>query len=135
MLNLSNRNPNMADKWTSDESMKFVQLYKNHTNLWNCLDPHYKNRNLRQNSLEVIRQEMGLKSTSDVTKKIKSFRSTYHLEVMKIEKSRKSGSATDDIYKPSIKWFDSMDYIMKIITLKEKETISTLMSYLLVFIK
>ena len=125
----------MADRWSPDQNVKFVELYKDNTNLWNCLDPNYKNRNLRQSSIENIRAEMNLVSTSDVTKKIKSLRSTYHLESLKIEKSKKSGSSTDDVYKPSIKWFDSMDYIMKIINLKEKETTSNLVSYLLAYNK
>ncbi|KAF9422075.1 hypothetical protein HW555_002096, partial [Spodoptera exigua] len=47
-------------------------------------------------------------------------------ELLIIEKGKKSGSGTHEIYKPSIKWFDSMDYIMKIINLKEKETLSNL---------
>ncbi|XP_026746865.1 uncharacterized protein LOC113508093 [Trichoplusia ni] len=66
---------------------------------------------------------------NEVTKKIKNLRSTYNQELLKIEKSKKSGSGTDEIYKPSIKWFDSMDYIMKIINLKEKETSSNLEPY------
>ncbi|KAH9635589.1 hypothetical protein HF086_012258 [Spodoptera exigua] len=47
-------------------------------------------------------------------------------ELLIIEKGKKSGSGTHEIYKPSIKFFDSMDYIMKIINLKEKETLSNL---------
>lgn len=60
--------------------------------------------------------------------KKKNLRSTYNQELLKIEKSKKSGSGTDEIYEPSIKWFDAMDYIMKIINLKEKETSSNLVS-------
>lgn len=69
---------------------------------------------------------LGLQDTNEVTKKIKNLRSTYNQELLKIEKSKKSGCGTDDIYKPSIKWFDAMDYIMKIINLKEKQTTSNL---------
>lgn len=121
----------MAERWTSDQNIKFVELYKNQTNLWNCLDPNYKNRDLRKASLEHIRLECNLQNMNEVTKKIKNLRSTYNQELLKIEKSKKSGSGTDEIYKPSIKWFDSMDYIMKIINLKEKETSSNLVSILL----
>lgn len=116
----------MADRWTSEQNIKFVELYKDQTNLWNCLDPNYKNRDLRKASLEHIRMELGLQDTNEVTKKIKNLRSTYNQELLKIEKSKKSGCGTDDIYKPSIKWFDAMDYIMKIINLKEKQTTSNL---------
>jgi len=99
-----------------------VELYKDQTNLWNCLDPSYKNRDLRKASFEHIHNELGLTDMNEVTKKIKNLRSTYNQEVLKIEKSKKSGSGT------STKWFDSMDYIMKIINLKEKQTTSNLVS-------
>lgn len=118
----------MTDRWTSEQNLKFMELYKDQTNLWNCLDPNYRNRDLRKASLEHIRVELGLTDTNEVTKKIKNLRSTYNQEILKIEKSKKSGSGTDEVYKPSIKWFDSMDYIMKIINLKEKQTTSNLVS-------
>jgi hypothetical protein len=79
----------MTDRWTSEQNLKFVVLYKNQTNLWNCLDPSYKNRDLRKASLEHIRNELGLTDTNEVTKKIKNLRSTYNQEVLKIEKSKK----------------------------------------------
>lgn len=63
----------MADRWTSEQSIKFVELYKDQTNLWNCLDPNYKNRDLRKASLEHIRMESGLIDTNEVTKKDRKF--------------------------------------------------------------
>lgn len=123
----------MTNRWTSEQNVKFMKLYKDQTNLWNCLDPTYKNRVLRKASLEHIRMELGLIDTNEVTKKIKNLRSTYNQEILKIEKSKKSRSGTDEIYKPSIKWFDSMDYIMKIINLKEEQTTSNLVSILILY--
>lgn len=79
----------MTDRWTSEQNLKFVELYKDQTNVWNCLDPSYKNRDLRKASLEHIRKELGLTDTNEVTKKIKNLRSTYNQEVLKIEKSKK----------------------------------------------
>ncbi|KAF5301965.1 hypothetical protein FQA39_LY10535 [Lamprigera yunnana] len=91
-------------------------------NLLNTFDPNYKNRDLRNAFLQHIAKEMKLEKVADVTKKIKNLRSTYNQEIIKIAKSKQRGSGTDDEYKPSIKWFDLMDYIMKIIKLKEKIT-------------
>lgn len=117
-----------ADRWSSDNNISFMKLYKEQENLWNCFDKNYRNRDMRKASLEHIAKEMHLDSTSEVTKKIKKLRSTYNQEVNKIEKSKKSGAGADDVYKPSIKWFDIMDYIMKTINLKEKKTTSKLVS-------
>ncbi|CAH1956925.1 unnamed protein product [Acanthoscelides obtectus] len=83
---------------------------------------------MRKASLEYIANEMSLVNTSEVTKKIKKLRSTYNQERAKIEKSKKSGSGSEDVYKSSLKWFDIMDYIMKTINLKEKETTSNLVT-------
>ncbi|XP_055616994.1 uncharacterized protein LOC129779265 isoform X2 [Toxorhynchites rutilus septentrionalis] len=116
----------MTQRWNSEQNEHFVELYKEQTILWNCMDPNYKNRDLRKASLEYIRSEVGLSDTKEVTKKIKNLRSTYNQEKLKIEKSKRSGCGTDEIYKPSVQWFDAMDYIMNIIHLKEKQTISNL---------
>lgn len=97
------------------------------------MDHNYKMRDLRKTLLEHIRMESSLIDTSGVTRKVKNLRSTYNQE-LKIEKNKKSGNGTDKIYKPSIKWFDSMDYIMRIINLKEKQTTSNLLSILLLYI-
>lgn len=123
----------MANRWTSEQNIKFVELYKDQVNLWNRLDPNYKNRDLRKASLEHIRIELGLTDKNEVAKKIKNLRSTYNQEILKIDKSKRSGNSPNEIYKPTIKWFDSMDYIMKVINLKEEQTTSNLVSTLLLY--
>ena len=69
----------------------------------------------------------------DVSKKIKSLRSTYHLEVTKITKSKASGAEADEAYTPTIKWFNAMDYIIKNSTIKEKETYTNLVSNMFIY--
>lgn len=118
----------MSNRWSSDANIKFVSLYKNEENLWNVFDKNYKNRDMRRSSLEFICKEMNMISSAEVTKKIKNLRSTYNQEIIKISKSKKSGSAAEELYKPSIKWFEDMDYIMNVINIKEKETTSNLVS-------
>lgn len=119
-----------SDRWSSDNNIAFMKLYREQENLWNCFDKNYRNRDMRKASLECIAKEMHLCNTIEVTKKIKNLRSTYNQELNKIEKSKKSGAGVDDVYKPSIKWFDIMDYIMTTINLKEKKTTSNLVSAL-----
>ncbi|KAK4882586.1 hypothetical protein RN001_005905 [Aquatica leii] len=116
----------MSERWSSQHNPQFMKLYKEEETLWNTFDPNYKNRDLRNASLQHIAKEMKLEKVADVTKKIKNLRSTYNQEIIKIAKSKQSGSGTDDEYKPSIKWIDLIDYIMKIINLKEKITTSNL---------
>lgn len=53
----------------------------------------------------------------------------YYQELIKIgKKNRKSDISNDDLYKPPIKWFHTIHYIMKISYLKKKEPTSNLVS-------
>jgi vacuolar-type H+-ATPase subunit E/Vma4 len=76
---------------------------------------NYKNRDMRQRAVEAIMQAMerGEFGVAEVKQKIKNIRSTYNQEVQKIQKSTTSGVSPDDVYKPTVKWFDVMDQIMK----------------------
>ena len=56
------------------------------------------------------REEFGV---TEVKQKIKNIRSNYNQEVQKIQESKASGTSLDDVYKPTVKWFDVMDQIMK----------------------
>ena len=69
--------------------------------------PTYKNKNNRQAAIENIIEEMGIPGFGivEVKNKIKNLRSTYNQEVLKIKKSAKSGSGSEDLYTPPMKWF------------------------------
>lgn len=102
-------------KFTEEETLKFVQLYREHECLWNMSSPNYKNKTLRQNAIEAIIKEIALPGfgVNEVRNKIKNLRSTYNQEVLKIKKSAKSGSGKEDVYVPSMKWFEILDPVMK----------------------
>ena len=94
-----------------------------------------KNREARLASLKHMVREMNIPNfgVKDVSKKIKSLRSTYHLEVTKITNSKASGAEADEAYTPTIKWFNAMDYIIKNSTIKEKETYTNLVSNMFIY--
>lgn len=123
-------------RWSEETTSKFVQLYREHENLWNTFIPEYRNRDSRSASMETIACELNLTNFSkkDVPKKIKSLRSTFYLELAKIEKSKASGSGTNLVYKPLLPWFDDMNHIMKkTATVKEKETYSNFVSKIIIY--
>jgi len=70
---------------------------------------------MRQRAIEAIMQATGREEfgVTEVKQKIKNIRSTYNQEVQKIQKRKASGTSPDDVYKPTVKWFDVMDQIMK----------------------
>jgi hypothetical protein len=105
----------MIMKWTEDDTYKFVGLYRDCECLWNTSSANYKNKDMRQRAIDAIIQAMGREEfgVAEVKQEIKKIRSTYNQEVQKIQKSRTSGISPDDVYKPTVKWFDVMDQIMK----------------------
>lgn len=85
-----------------EQNIKFVELYKDQTNLWNYLDLIYKNRDLRKVLLEHICMELGLIYTNEVPKKkSKIYVHRITRKYWKLKRAKKSGS--DEVYKPSIK--------------------------------
>ncbi|CAI6358659.1 unnamed protein product [Macrosiphum euphorbiae] len=117
----------MANRWSEETTLKFVQLYREHENLWNMFIPEYRNRDARSSSMEAIASELNI-TIKEVPKKIKALRATYYLELAKIEKSKASGSGTNLVYKPLLSWFDDINHIMKTATVKEKQTYSNFVS-------
>jgi len=117
-------------RWNEETTLKFVQLYHEHENLWNMFVPEYRNRDTRSASMQFIARELNIPNFTmkDVPKKIKSLRSTYYLELAKVEKSKASGGGTSFVYKPLVPWYTDMSYIINTATVKGKETDSNLVS-------
>ena len=75
----------------------------------------YRNKQARQTALSDICAKMDIDNfeIQDVKQKIKSLRSTYQLEQIKVQKSEQSGASIEDVYKPALKWFQLMNDVMK----------------------
>lgn len=116
-------------RWSDGDTVKFVELYREHECLWNVTKPIYRNNQQRLASLQKIVEEMGREdfTVADVRTKIKNLRNTYSQELQKIEKSMKSGMGGDDVYTPSMKWFKVMDAFMRK-TKEKRPTKSNLVS-------
>ncbi|KAF5275783.1 hypothetical protein FQR65_LT16528 [Abscondita terminalis] len=102
-------------RWSERETVKFVELYREHECLWDVTKPCYRNNQMRQAALEQIVQTMEIEdfTIADARQKVKSLRNTYSQELQKIDKSIKSGMGGDDIYTPAVKWFKIMDSFMR----------------------
>ncbi|CAH2088578.1 unnamed protein product [Euphydryas editha] len=112
--------PKLAD----EINLKFVQLYREEECLWNASIPSYKDKQMRDSSLEKIRDilnkdgiEMSIK---EIKNKIKNLRATYCQELTKIEKSERSEAGTAEVYKPKIIWFEEMHNFIKKVPMKRK---------------
>ncbi|KAG8278616.1 hypothetical protein J6590_014171 [Homalodisca vitripennis] len=103
-------------KWTEEETLKFVELYRDAECLWNLASPTYKNKQMRQAAIDNLVKDMGKEGfgIQEAKQKIKNMRSTYNQELTKIKISTKSGAGSTDIYVPAVKWFAILDPVMKI---------------------
>lgn len=119
----------MATKWTDNEMGLFLDLYKNHQCLWNVKEESYRNSQARTSALEEIISDMGKAdlTVNDLKNKIKNIRSIYNRELAKVLKSEKSGTGTDDIYKPQLKWFNQANSFLRAVS-QSRQSQSNLVS-------
>ena len=86
-----------------------IELCRQNPCLWNVKADVYKDRNKRVaaiNNITAELQKSGLSANaSEVKKKIKSIRSQYRRELLKLEKSKSSGAGADEVYTPDIMAF------------------------------
>ncbi|XP_013195270.2 uncharacterized protein LOC106138615 [Amyelois transitella] len=98
-------------KLSEDQTLQFVKLYKRHECLYDTSHPHYKFRHAREAAMREMIQEFGIPGirVDDVKKKIKSLRSTYFLEMEKIQKYKNMGTN----YKSKLKWYNEMSTVLE----------------------
>lgn len=115
-------------KLSGDVNLKFVELYREEECLWNASISSYKNKSMRDSSLQKICAELntiGIQMTvNEVKNKIKNLRATYCQMLSKIEKSTRSGAGANEEYKPKLSWFEEMHSFIKNVPMKRKTTVS-----------
>ena len=111
----------MSEKWNADEISKFLEMYEEYECLWNIRHSDYMNRSKRDVAINVLAQALvkeGLHvpNVEFLRKKIKVIKNVYRQELLKIEKSKKSGAGLDDIYQPRLSWFKKADAFLRNVT-------------------
>ncbi|CAK1582960.1 unnamed protein product [Parnassius mnemosyne] len=94
---------------------EFIEIYKSEPCIWRLKDKEYHDRNKRAAAYEklIIKlRELEPNATKeDVVKKINALRSNVHREKRKVEESTKSGASGDEIYKPSLWYYDMFEFL------------------------
>ncbi|GBP63007.1 hypothetical protein EVAR_43755_1 [Eumeta japonica] len=103
-------------KWSSEQTSKFIALYREQECLWRIDSMEYRNKKMRDDALNRISQGMQMSALTieDVKKKIKHLRSTYLMELRKVEKCFDSST----VYTPSLSWYKEMDDFIRDVTVK-----------------
>jgi hypothetical protein len=104
---------NTGTKWNSDEIVKFLDIYEHDECLWNIRHSDYSNKLKRDSMMsklmsDIIRENVFIKNIECLRKKIKIIKNVYRQELLKVEKSTKSGAGVD-IYQPKLIWYKRAD--------------------------
>lgn len=104
----------MSIKWSESDTLKFVDLYHKHDCLWNYRMEVYKNKDARENALSLIMKELEMNglTITDIKNKIKTIRTMYKKEHSLVQKSKKSGMGTDELYVPKLFWYKKADIFL-----------------------
>ena len=104
---LSSHSPtaDMSEKWNAEEISKFSEIYESYECLWDIRNIHYMNRNKRDMAMNMLaealtKEGLQVSNIEFLRKKIKVIKNVYRQELVKIEKSKKSGAGLNDIYQP-----------------------------------
>ena len=80
---------------------------------------------------ELLKRNVAVQSVEVLQKKIKIIKNVYRQEFTKIEKSKKSGAGTDDIYQPQLAWFKRTDIFLKNVVTSRTTTSNLVLSFVL----
>ncbi|XP_076299733.1 uncharacterized protein LOC143218446 [Lasioglossum baleicum] len=95
--------------------LEFIEAYRELPALWKVKSDSYRDRNLKTKGYNVLVEK--LKSILPeanrevVKKKINALRTNYRRELKKIKVSGRSGTGTDEIYVPTLWYFNDIDFL------------------------
>ncbi|XP_055849371.1 uncharacterized protein LOC129914238 isoform X2 [Episyrphus balteatus] len=94
---------------------EFFDVYRRYPELWKVKSDAYKNRMLKRRAYGILLEkyrEYEPDATEDVLKKkINNIRGCYRRELNKVNRSYESGCATEDIYKPTLWYFNDLNFL------------------------
>jgi len=110
--------PDTSEKNNNCVLKRFILLYEQLPELWNSASSSYSNKYKRNEALAkllVIYKEIKPDAkVVDVRRKINTLRSNCRRELNRIKASKRSGSGTDEVYKPSSWVFYALKFLHSI---------------------
>lgn len=100
--------------WSVEAITGFIRLLRENPCLWKIKSKDYSNRNMKNKAYDELIdfcKTIGFTSADRdfVTKKIQNLRGAFRKELKKVtETQSKSGSSVEDVYKPSLWYYDQL---------------------------
>ncbi|KAG8230157.1 hypothetical protein J437_LFUL010408 [Ladona fulva] len=102
----------MADLrcWNKERVIGFLKVYKENPCLWKVKSKEYTNKNLKNEAYEKLiaycKPVFPEADKGFVIKKIQSLRGSFRKELKKVQESQRSGAGADEVYVPSLWYYD-----------------------------
>lgn len=115
-------------KWNINNIVEFLNVYQQYPLLWNIKDKDYCNTKLKGEIFQRLYNELNEKQliggmdVKQLKAKIKSIKDVYRQELHKIEKSKKSGCGTEEVYSPKLAWFNEANYLAEVLATRSSES-------------
>ncbi|PIO27946.1 hypothetical protein AB205_0162790 [Aquarana catesbeiana] len=94
---------------------RFIDLYQEKRNLWEVKHPLYSNRDARKATLgtllEFVKTRVPQADLKFLDRKIGILRNMYRREHNKIQESRRSGAAADQVYVPKLWYYQKLRFL------------------------
>lgn len=94
---------------------EFLEIYKGLPALWRIKSDEYSNRVMKASAyehlIEKLKEIFPQANREMVTKKINTLRTAYRKELKKLKESQKSGAGADEVYEPTLWYFDKLSFL------------------------
>ncbi|XP_066589548.1 uncharacterized protein [Prorops nasuta] len=113
-------NKSKGKKWENAQVLSLIEAYKEEPCLYAVTSPNYHNKHLRSEALKRICATVGTirpgTTETECSMKFHNLRTQFHIENNKLKNSMKSGVGTEDIYHPTLWYFNDIRYLEEFYT-------------------
>ncbi|CAB3999816.1 Hypothetical predicted protein, partial [Paramuricea clavata] len=95
-------------RWSDEEIITLIELYESNPVLWDHFSQGYRDRNLRKLAMDKIKESFEKRTEEEIKSQWHTLKTIYQREYKRQEASKKSGSATSEVYKTKWKFFESL---------------------------
>jgi hypothetical protein len=99
-----------------EATLAFIEAYRSLPELWDTENSHYSNRVKKAAAYDTLIEKLKVlepdASRESVVKKINNLRSTFRKELKKVNDSKRSGTSADDLYIPSLWYYNELLFLV-----------------------
>jgi hypothetical protein len=99
-----------------EATFAFIEAYRSLPELWDTENKHYSNRVQKAAAYDTLIEKLKVlepdASRESVVKKINNLRSTFRKELKKVNDSKRSGTSADDLYVPSLWYYNELLFLV-----------------------